>query len=190
MSSAPLLLVEIRKRLSARSLDLADLMAEADRRKLGKITRAEFQRILSSREIQLNSSQLAVLEAEFAVPQNPNQIDSRKFMEAYANPQSSTDAPSPPPLAAFKQFVVSRRVSILDALRAFDRTNRGVVSKEDFVRAFNDFKGASQIADYFAQKIDGKIRYQEIPDALISGKRIREQKRKDEESNIRFKLVD
>jgi Ca2+-binding EF-hand superfamily protein len=163
-----LLLLEIRKRLLARSLDLSDLIEEADRRNLGWISRTTFERILSSRAIQFSVSEMGILESEFRFPDNPNRIDYRKFLEVYANPPPDTD---PVPscdsvLNEFKQYLQIRRIDFLASLQPFDRAKRATVTKADFVRAFKDFKGSSEIADAFARKSDGLIPYREIVTAL------------------------
>jgi Ca2+-binding EF-hand superfamily protein len=164
------LLLEIKKRLTARSLELSDLIEEVDRRKLGKIARTEFQRILTSRAIQLKPSEMEVLEKAFALPQNPNQIDSQQFLDEYRHP-IPVSKPIPccqETLSAFKQYLLTHGIDLLDILKPYDRSRRGFVSKIDFMRVFKDFKGNSEVANVFAHKTDGRIQYSEIQTAVAN----------------------
>jgi Ca2+-binding EF-hand superfamily protein len=165
----PTLLAEIKKRLSVHGLEAIDVMDDVDPQRVGRISRAQFQRLLTSRVVQFTAREITPLLAEFANPENPNEIEGSRFLKSVENP-GAVDAPAPDcsaALSVLRRHLVQRHIELSDLMRPFDKLRRGAVTPPDFLRAVGNSKEASQIAQTFTRKSDGLIPYLEVAAALV-----------------------
>jgi hypothetical protein len=84
-TTVPTLLAEIKKRLSGHGLEAIDLMDEVDPRRVGRISRTQFERLLNSRVVQFSAREITPLEIEVASPDKPNEINGSRFLKALEN---------------------------------------------------------------------------------------------------------
>ncbi|KAH0787310.1 EF hand family protein [Histomonas meleagridis] len=158
------ILRKIQNAITLRKIRLEDVFDTYDRRKIGYVTYAQFQQILTTCEIRLSAKEIQILRDTFSA--GADRINSSKFIQAVKN---ATKLSNKTPLcksALTELYQKSRmqHVNIEDVFRSYDRYHNGYISENDFIRAFGPSKANEEIIDYFSD--NGVIRYSEVINAI------------------------
>eukprot|EP00048_Salpingoeca_helianthica_P014945 m.224337 g.224337 ORF g.224337 m.224337 type:complete len:902 (-) comp16452_c0_seq1:194-2899(-) len=152
------ILDKLRVRVLERSLRPADVFADADPLRLGRIHRDRFNRAVGLLTTELTDVQLAALGDNFAVP--PDQVDWRAFVKAIAEPSQSEgllqtmrstarertreNKFDPALLAQFREAMTvagahmnERRFDLAGQLADPDRTRSSRITESQFVRVLS-----------------------------------------------------
>lgn len=168
----------IKNELAIRGALPEDLFEDVDKLKSGYISYDTFNRVLNSYNLRIRNKDFQ----ELVINLNENgRISILKFLtkmrelskEAQNNGESSLQSTtnhhnSETALNQLQGFLSIHQMSLRDVLRPFDKLNRGIISVEDFVRAFASSPSiqARLIAEDFKDQFSGNVHYLEIDKIL------------------------
>jgi Ca2+-binding EF-hand superfamily protein len=94
-----------------------------------------------------------------------NRVSIQKLSDAIRT-ASAASAPGPSPcgdaFAHLGKFLAIRQLSLHDLLRPYDRANRGTVTTQDFIRAFDSSRHAQIVAREYAKQNSDTLHYAQI----------------------------
>lgn len=164
MSRTARILLRIKSELQVRGDTIEELVAYCDRYKSGFIPVDTLQRGLLNFGITIRNQEFQELLLDLA---EQGQVPARKFINAVKN-VSANDIPQHGDVSCQKQlyelanYLKLHQCTLHDVVRPFDRLNRGTVTIDDFIRAFQNSTFAPIIAKEFCDERLGLIRYTDI----------------------------
>ncbi|OHS93264.1 hypothetical protein TRFO_40419 [Tritrichomonas foetus] len=164
MSRTNQILLFIKKELSIRGSTPEEFVSEYDRIKSGFISFETMNRAFDNYNVHLRSQDFQ--ELMNAISEN-GKVSVRKFLNEINNVTSETTnrqdhSKSAAALTQLAHFLAIRQMTLRDALRPYDRLNRGVVSSQDFIRAIDSSIPASIIAADYKDPYSDMIKYLDI----------------------------
>lgn len=169
----------IKNELAIRGATPEDLFDDADKFKSGYITYDAFNRALNYYNIRIRNQDFQELIINLA---DNGRISCTKFLSKMKEISKENQAKSEisfrsttnhsnseAALIQLQGFLSVHQLSLRDVLRPFDRLNRGLVSVNDFIRAFSSASTvqAKLIANDFKDRFSDNVRYKEIEKALL-----------------------
>lgn len=150
MTSINSILLSLKKSLTVKGSNIDEVIEDFDRRHTGFISAIQFQRLISSCGIYLPQNEYDLILKSFSAPNN--MVNLNQFSEAVKNSREEArnigDAMRSNLVDLYKRLC-QRNTSLRDVLRPYDRNNRGLINKFDFLRAVGSFPSSQAISEAF-----------------------------------------
>lgn len=161
MSNLNSILLSLKKSLTVRGSSIEEVIKDFDRRNTGFISTSQFQRLISSCGVYLPPNQYDIILKSFSSSNNLVDLDqfSKAVMNSHEEVKSIGEANKDNLIDLYKRLS-QRNISLLNALRPYDRNNRGMINKYDFLRAVGSFPSSQAISEAFNK--DGIIYLSEL----------------------------
>lgn len=156
MTNVNSILLSLKKSLAIRGSDIDEVIEDFDRRHSGQISSIQFQRLISSCGVFLPPQEYEYVLKSFLT--SNNMVDLNRFSEAVKNSHEEVKSIGDimkSNLIDLHNRLSQRNTSLRDILRPYDRNNRGLINKYDFLRAVGSFPSSQAISEAFSK--DGLI---------------------------------
>jgi hypothetical protein len=168
MSRTAQTLLAIKRDLAIRHIPVEDFASEYDRLQTGRISPEQLQRTFSHFRIQVRPQDLQDLILYLS---EGNQVSTRKLIAGVKAARESDAvvydrSACSESLHQISKYLSIRQLTLRDAVRPFDKANRGKVPVADFVRAIGCPPHTQVVADTYKDPYSGLVAYFQVEEDM------------------------